>query len=148
MNERLSWSEAEAVVRAYRAEHRMSSNVDIATLAKTLGTSPTEVRRLAGLKRRFVDRSGALSAVLTSAAVALVPSLASPPFFGRNPLVALRPEQAPLDQNLTITQVEIDPDGSARLHNLDFDGDPRPNAIWTYPSDEQIQLAPPDGKTL
>jgi hypothetical protein len=64
MGERLQWSEVEAVVRAYRAEHGGVNRVDIDTLAQALGTSRNDVRRMAGRSRRFTDRSGVLSAVL------------------------------------------------------------------------------------
>ena len=88
MSERMQWSEAEAVVRAYRAEHGMSNDIDVATLARVLGTDVTEVRRLAGRKPRFIDRSGLVSAGLAMAVAALVFALAGPTFVAKNPVLA------------------------------------------------------------
>lgn len=72
MREKLSWKRAERVVRAYRAGHGMSADVDLSTLATSLGTSENEVRRLAGRRRRFIDRSGILSATLASVAAGML----------------------------------------------------------------------------
>ncbi|RYG23228.1 hypothetical protein EON82_14690 [bacterium] len=98
MSERMRWSEAEAVVRAYRAEHGMTHDVDVATLARALGTDVAEVRRLAGRKPRFVDRSGLLSAGLAMAAAALVFALTGPGIVAKNPIVAslLPAQQTPV----------------------------------------------------
>lgn len=91
MGERMQWSEAEAVVRAYR-EERGATDVDIATLARALGTDVAEVRRLAGRRRRFVDGSGILSAALAGAVAAAAVLLAGPRLLNDNPLLAsLRP---------------------------------------------------------
>lgn len=88
----MQWSEAEAVVRAYRTEHGMSNDIDVATLARVLGTDVTEVRRLAGRKPRFIDRSGLLSAGIACALAALVFAVAGPSVITKNPIVAsLRP---------------------------------------------------------
>lgn len=92
MSERMQWSEAEAVVRAYRAEHGMSNDIDVATLARVLGTDVTEVRRLAGRKPRFIDRSGLLSAGLAMAVATLVFAFSGSAVVTNNPLLAsLRP---------------------------------------------------------
>lgn len=90
MSERLRWSEAEAIVRAYRAEHGASPEVDVETLAQALGTDVTEVRRLAGRRRQFVDGSGVLSAAL-ALVIALAALLAiGPRFLEGNVLTAKR----------------------------------------------------------
>lgn len=88
MSERMQWSEAEAVVRAYRAERGLSDEVDMATLARALNTDVADVRRLAGRKPRFVDRSGLLSAGIAIAVVALGIALAGPSVLRKNPLFA------------------------------------------------------------
>ena len=87
MSERMRWSEAEAVVRAYRAEYG-ATDVDVATLARALGTDVAEVRRLASRKRRFADASGVLSAALALAVVAAATLSMGPSLLVRNPLVA------------------------------------------------------------
>jgi hypothetical protein len=66
----------------------MTHDVDVATLARALGTDVAEVRRLAGRKPRFVDRSGFLSAGLAVAAAALLFALTGPSIVQKNPLVA------------------------------------------------------------
>ena len=101
MGEKMDWSEAEAVVRAYRAEQGATADVDVATLARALGTDVGEVRRLAGRKPRFVDRSGVLSAGIALAVVAFGTLAAAPVFLDshsarRANLIAPPPPAAPI----------------------------------------------------
>ncbi len=88
MGEKMRWDEAEAVVRAYRAE-RGAATVDMSTVARALGTDVATVRRLAGRKRRFTDGSGVLSAGLALAAVLGVLMVAGSSIVQHHPLVAM-----------------------------------------------------------
>lgn len=88
MSEKMQWSEAEAVVRAYRAEQGASSNVDIATIARALGTNVEEVRRLAGRRRRFIDHSGVMSAMLAAGVAAFAIVCAGTSLLQKHPLLA------------------------------------------------------------
>ena len=94
MSQRMQWSEAEAVVRAYRAE-RGSTSVDVETLARALNTDVAEVRRLASRRPRFVDGSGVLSAGLAFAVAVAAFMLAGSSFFSHNPLLARIQPPAP-----------------------------------------------------
>lgn len=87
MGERVHWSEAEAIVRAYREEHG-AADVDLETLARVLGTDVAEVRRLARKRRRFIDRSGVLSAGIAVLLVAAGYLALGTAFVKANPLVA------------------------------------------------------------
>ena len=144
MKEKLSWREAERAVRAFRQEHGMSSDVDVATLATTLGTSEDEVRRLAGPNRRFVDRSGMLSAMLSlgviaAAVLAIAPSL-------RIRRIAVKP------RNARPASIFIIKDSEGRLRALDANdmrvAGPHPLEYWTNPVREQDTLSNPDEKTM
>ncbi len=88
MSERMNWREAEMVVLAYRAEHGVTNDVDVATLARALGTDVAEVRRLAGRSRRFIDRSGWLSAGVAVAVAIAVFAAVGPQIVTKNPLLA------------------------------------------------------------
>lgn len=147
MSERLSWSEAEAVVRAYRAEHGMATDVDVATLARTLGTSPAEVRRLAGRSRRFTDRSGVVSALVSVGVVAVV-ALA----FGTSYLAhrAMPYQGAPIVAQAArhprrVTVIDLQNGFSQTL--VDSDLDPNPTN-GSGPSEERATFFLPDEKTL
>lgn len=131
MSERLSWSEAESVVRAYRAERGASADVDMSTLAQALGTDVAEVRRLAGRKPRFVDRSGALSAGLAFALVALGAAAVGPTLYERllpaSCKVAALPKAAPYGALIITTN----PDGRVYAHYGDGKTTDPSGSLWT-----------------
>lgn len=74
--ERIQWSEAEAVVRLWRQKNGEKDEIELSALAESLGISIADAIALLESSRRpkprFVDRSGAISAVI--AAVVLVAS--------------------------------------------------------------------------
>ena len=140
MSERMKWSEAEAIVRAYRAEHG-ATDVDVATLALALGTDEAEVRRLAGRKRRFADASGVLSAAITLAVAVAALLAVGPSLLVRHRAMASlqtpTPEAAP-----AVLRIMADENG--RVHALDADAH---TELWSDPGEVRI-LRLPDGKTL
>ncbi|GEM_PF-4282907 len=80
MSERMQWSEAEAVVEAYRREQRLRS---------TGGSAP---------KRRFIDRSGLVSAALAGVAAVALLAFAGPSVLAHHPvLAALAPRPARIE---------------------------------------------------
>lgn len=136
MGERLSWNEAESVVRAYRAAHGLTMDVDVATLARTLGTDVAEVRRLAGRKPRFVDRSGALSAGLALAVVALSAITFGPALLAHRSARTAEMVAPPAPAMIILA----DPDGQPIV----LDGDDLKTGsvptLWSYPADEKPNL--------
>lgn len=149
MGERMRWSEAEEVVRAYRAEQG-STDVDVATLARALGTNVADVRRLAGRRKRFVDGSGVLSAALAMGVAlaafvtmgsrlprmdALVARLTPPPAAAPEVEVAQPEEWTPLAE--PGMKIEI---RNGRMSITERDGnvladDGKGHALWTYPQE-------------
>ena|GEM_PF-4112859 len=77
--ERISWQEAEQVVRLHRLRHENPFDVSVSDLAEALDLNQADVHALVaesrGRRRRrpyFVDRSGLLSAGIAAAAALLV----------------------------------------------------------------------------
>jgi hypothetical protein len=127
MSERMQWSEAEAVVRAYRAEHGMTDEIDVATLALALGTDVANVRRLAGRKPRFVDRSGLLSAGIAITVIAAAFAFAGPSLLKKNPLLAsLMP--APAVEPPTFEIAPLPPMPATASFSMRLDG--RESKVW------------------
>jgi len=121
MSERMQWSEAEAVVRAYRAEHGMTDEIDVATLALALGTDVANVRRLAGRKPRFIDRSGLLSAGIAITVIAAAFAFAGPSLIKKNPLLAsLMP--APTVETRILNFTPIPPMPATASFSMRLDG--------------------------
>jgi hypothetical protein len=76
--ERISWEEAEAVVRLWRKRNGAPRHVNLSSVASSLGIGYAEAEELlietrtSSQKRRFVDRSGVWSAGLAAAAMACI----------------------------------------------------------------------------
>lgn len=125
MSERMQWSEAEAVVRAYRAEHGVTDEIDVSTLARALGTDVANVRRLAGRKPRFVDRSGLLSAGIAVAVIAAAFAFAGPSLLRKNPLLASLMPAPRVEQTFEIAPMPPMPaTASFSLRSQDFESYP------------------------
>ncbi len=146
MSEKMNWSEAEAVVRAFRAEQGATADVDVAALARALGTDVGEIRRLAGRKPRFVDRSGVLSAGIALAVVAFGTLTLAPSLLRNRParttsLIAPPPAAFAGIGPSGVETLIIAADGDGKVLVYHGDGKaPEEGVPWSYPGDEKTKL--------